>query len=606
MKISLNSSDWRYRCDPDALGERENWHDPGFIKKRWDELPTVSIPSCWNTILEKGKYPYDRYIGYFWFFSHFVLKNIDDDHTYYISFKAINYYCKIWINGTYLGDHEGGFLPFKLRIPTKILEEMNFLTVTVENYRRADRLPALFFDWYHWGGIFRDVDLEILPKERVEWAHITTKELLANSAILFVECKLTQKGRLTWKILQNSTVIKQDCIDANGKKLQFLINVPDPQLWSVKNPTLYEFQAQLNDSSEIYSTKFGIRTISVGPHGIYLNGHIIKLRGVSLHEELMPYGRSIPRPERAKDLHAIKKLGFNTLRTAHYSHDETLLHFADKIGLLVLEEIPVYWNCDFKNPNVLKLAAKMLRSLIFRDFNHPSVILWSVGNEIPVEHKACYDFIDQLMRYGRKLDSSRIITYVSSRMVSDRLRKNSDLPCLNIYFGWYLFSERNLNRVLDLIHATASNQPLLITEFGAGAKYGFHSADLLKFSEEKQASILSESILTFNSKNYIAGWIIWIYRDFRSPIRTNRYQQGFNRKGIVSDKNEPKLITRFLRDLIKKIPHKRRMGWISKMYWVFIPIELFVFGLLYRFFENVVLRGQFEKYYSNIPQKKID
>jgi beta-glucuronidase len=512
----------------------------------------------------------------------------------------------VWINGTYLGDNEGGFLPFKLKIPNKILESNNTIAIEVENLRKFERLPSLFYDWYNWGGIYRDVELEIVPRERVEWIHIVTKEIIAQTATLLVKFKLTQSAQLKWKILRDSTVVKEGETTTQGTQAHFAINITNPGLWSPETPNLYEFQATLNGKGEIYSTKFGIRTITVKQRGIYLNEKLFRIKGVSLHEELMPYGRAIPENERCKDIETMKKIGFNTLRTAHYSHDEKLMELADELGILILEEIPVYWTCDFKNPAVLKLALKMLKTLIFRDFNHPSVILWSVGNEVPVQNRVCYQFMEQLMRYARKLDSSRIVTYVSSRMLSDRLRRKSNLPCLNLYFGWYLLSERNLNRVLDLIHETAPDQPLLITEFGAGAKYGFHSGSYHKFSEEKQASIISESILTYNSKDYIAGWIIWIYRDFRSPMRTNPYQQGFNRKGVVSDRNEAKLIARVLKNVLHKIPKKRKMGRFAKFYWLLLPLELFIFGLLFGFFEELVLRGQFERGYSDKPERNSE
>jgi beta-glucuronidase len=420
---------------------------------------------------------------------------------------------------------------------------------------------------------------------------------------LNINYKLTQKGIIQWRVLQNSRLILEGSTESDQAQDEFSLVVSDPEVWSPDSPSLYKFEAQIADCEAGYSTKFGIRTIEVRQSGIYLNNNLIRIRGVSMHEELMPYGRTIPEKERLKDLRMMKKLGFNTLRTAHYSHDERLIALADEVGILILEEIPVYWFCDFKNPKVLKLALSMIKGLISRDFNHPSVILWSCGNEINVEHRACYRFMHQLMQSAKKLDSSRIITYVSSRMFSDQLRSKSDLPCLNTYFGWYYFSERNLNRVLDFIHQTAPTQPLLITEFGADAKHGFHSKELQKFSEEKQASILSESIRTFNSKDYIAGWIIWIYRDFRSPMRMNQYQQGFNRKGIVSDKNESKLIIKVIRNLLWEKPQKRRIRLLARYYFLLKPLELLVFGIFYELFQNLLLKKKFEKHYS---RKSLD
>jgi len=599
-KISFNGN-WKYKCDIKQSGEQELWNDLNFIKESWSKLPNCKLPACWNTIEEGGTLPYDRYEGFFWFFYQFALEKLEEEEDYFISFKGINYYCKVWMNGTYLGEHQGGFLPFQLSIPTKILGKNNFIAVEVENFRKFDRIPSMQFDWYNWGGIYRDVDFLVLSKKRIEWLHIITTEIDSDSARLLIKYKLTQKGLMKWAILQNSEVVLQGSTDFQQLRGQFSLSIPYPKLWSPQDPMLYEFEVQFADGGERYSTKFGIRTVEVKQTGVYLNNKLIKIKGVSQHEELMPYGRAIPEGERLKDLKMMKFLGLNTLRTAHYSHDEKLVALADEVGVLILEEIPVYWFCDFKNPQVLKLAFSMMRGLIYRDFNHPSVILWSVGNEIPIENRACYRFMVQLMQAAKKLDPSRIVTYVSSRMVSDGLRSKSDLPCLNEYWGWYYFSERNLNRVLDFIHQTAPHKPLLITEFGADAKYGFHSNEYQKFSEEKQASILSESIRTFNSKDYIAGWIIWIYRDFRSPMRLNMYQQGFNRKGVVSDKNEPKLIAKVIKALLWEKPKKRRLKLLARYYFLFKPVELLIFGIFYELFQNLFLKKKFEKYYAHEP-----
>ncbi len=599
-RISFNG-DWKYKSDEMQSGEQENWQDPKFIKESWSKLPSYKLPASWNTINEGGTLRYDRYEGFFWFFYQFTQEEIEEEREYFISFKGINYYCKVWINGMYLGEHQGGFLPFQLRIPTGVLGKNNFIAVEVENFRKFDRIPSTQFDWYNWGGIHRDIDLLVLSKRRVEWIHILTKEITSGSATLLIMYKVTQKGPMKWKVLQNSENILEGSTDFQQHQGQFSLSIPHPKLWSPQAPILYELEVQYANDEGCCSTKFGIRTIEVKQAGIYLNNKVIKIRGVSQHEELMPYGRAIPEGERLKDLRKMKSLGFNTLRTAHYSHDEKLVALADEIGILILEEIPVYWFCDFKNPQVLKLALSMVKSLIYRDFNHPAVILWSMGNEIPIENRACYQFMLRLMHAAKRIDPSRIVTYVSSRMLSDGLRSKSDLPCLNEYWGWYYFSERNLNRVLDFIHQTAPHKPLLITEFGADAKYGFHSKDYQKFSEEKQASILSESIRTFNSKDYIAGWIIWIYRDFRSPMRLNMYQQGFNRKGVVSDKNEPKLIAKVIKALLWEKPKKRRLKLLARYYFLLKPVELLIFGIFYELFQNLFLKKKFEKYYAHEP-----
>ncbi len=595
MKVSLSGQDWKYKCDADQLGERENWQDPTGIQKNWTNLSTCFLPACWNTLSEGGIKPYDRYEGFFWFFKQFPL-SIEPEKQYFLHFKGINYYCKVWFNGIYLGDHEGGFLPFKLKVPSQVLQENNCLAIEVENLRKADRIPSLIYDWYNWGGIHRDIELLIVPKERVESIHIITESIAPTSADLKVSYKITTRKPIKWAIVQEGKIILEGRHLAPDLMGSFRIKIPDPQYWSPSSPVLYQFQAQISAEGEPICETFGIRTIEVRQSGIFLNNKKIKIRGVSMHEELMPYGRAIPKEERLKDLRMIKKLGLNTLRTAHYSHDQAVIELADQIGILILEEIPLYWYCDFRNPVVFKLAAQMITDLIHRDFNHPSVILWSIGNEIPIENRICDRFIRQLMAHTKKIDPSRIVTYVSSRMFQE---VPSDLPCLNLYFGWYMFSERNLNLVLDVIHQKNTRQPLLITEFGADAQFKFHSKGYQKFSEEKQASIVTHSIETFNSKEYIAGWIIWIYRDFRSVLRTNPYQQGFNRKGLFSDKNEPKLLAKLIHRILEKRPKKRRFRILPQYHFILAIVELFVYGLFFGIAERLIMGKLTEKYYSH-------
>ncbi len=293
----------------------------------------------------------------------------------------------------------------------------------------------------------------------------------------------------------------------------------------------------------------------------------------------MPFGRTIPYEKRLEDIKTIKSLGFNALRTAHYSHNEDLLAIADKIGILILEEIPVYWNCNFKSNEVFKVAARILRELIKRDINHPSVIWWSVGNEIPIHRRECSRFIKRLMVLARKYDDTRIVTYVSRKLITDLTRRYADVATINTYFGWYFGHERMLSLFLDIMTAPLFNKPWIFTEFGAGAKFGFHDdwKNQTKFTEERQLQLLDYTIRTINSKENFAGWFIWIFRDFRSLMKSGNYQQGFNRKGIVSEKSyEKKLI--FYR--IPKLIENQRKALNTKVLGIILWIIFFPFSYL--------------------------
>ncbi|TFF98774.1 MAG: hypothetical protein EU547_00415 [Promethearchaeota archaeon] len=595
MKISLDGS-WKYFIDYENDGIEKEIFTPTSIKNNIEKYSSIDIPFCWNSL--EGL---ERYEGYFWYFKIFKIEDFDlESSEFFLNFNGINYKSKIWINGSYLGSHEGGFLPFHFKINSSDihLDSDNYLAIQVENLRRRGRIPGKLFDWYNWGGIYRDVYYRVLPKLRIDWIHIKPK-LKKNRARLLVNYKITGLEKFQYVIKFDNNKLETDIINPDQKRGSFEVCLEKPKLWSPEYPNLYEITINLEKNNFELTERFGIREIETrGPY-LYLNKKRIKLYGVNLHEELVPYGRSIPFESRREDLKNIKKLGFNALRSAHYSHDESLLDLADEIGLLILEEIPVYWNMKYKSIETLKLAAKMIHDLIFRDFNHPSVIFWSVGNEVPIESIQCHRFMLLLVKYAKKLDPTRLVSYVSSHFLSDHYRRKTDIATLNEYFGWYFLTVKNLNYILELTRGMAFNKPWFITEFGAGAKNGFHSSELEKFSEENQAYIISRSIKIFNSKDWIAGWFIWIYRDFKSAIRTNQYQEGFNRKGLVSEKNEKKLIAKIMPKIIKKSFKTRKYPTLSKF---MLPLGFF-FSYVFKIMDlaNFFQEKMMDDYYDSHP-----
>jgi beta-galactosidase/beta-glucuronidase len=377
--------------------------------------------------------------------------------------------------------------------------------------------------------------------------------------------------RIQEKILIEENEFNQDLTN------DLTIGILKPSLWSPESPELYELELRLNGIDEDKYIRFGIRQITRKGINIFLNNKPIKFKGICLHEELVPYGRHYPKEERRKDVIKIKNMGFNAIRSAHYSHDEILLNIADEEGIILFEEVPIYWDCSFKKRKMIKLAFKMIQELIYRDFNHPSVVAWSVGNEIPVERYSVKIVMKILLKWAKKLDPTRIITYASNRFAADPVRKYADITCINAYLGWYYATVKQLNFILDTAYQTNPKVPLILTEFGAGAQYGLRDPNE-KFSEDNQARIISYHIKVLNSKPYIAGWFIWIYRDFKSPLRQNIYQKGFNRKGIVDEKNKPKLIARVMNKIIhKKMQNLRHYRGLA-----------YFFGFVLKFLERIL------------------
>ncbi|HOO55881.1 MAG TPA: glycoside hydrolase family 2 TIM barrel-domain containing protein [bacterium] len=538
MRFLLNGV-WRGRPDPELEGIKEKWFADG--SGAWAEKSCMDtrVPVCWNSI--QG---FDNYEGCFWYARDFDLPDDREPFQteFFIRFLAVNYMSKAWLNGHELGSHEGGYLPFEFPLPEDVLKsEGNRLVVMVENVRSPKRIPGELCDWFNYGGILRDVELHARSRRRFDSVRVSPV-LDAGAAGIKVDYRQTEKFGFKWIVRRGEDVVTEGAEDEPGGVLE--IDIPDAVLWHPDHPELYTIEMIPGDGTcaDGACERFGLRDIKVEGTKILLNGQPVKLQGVSLHEEQVPDGRCLTREQRFEDVRAIKKLGFNALRTAHYSHDEALMDAADEIGLLILEEIPVYWDLDYGAPELFETASSMLTDLVRRDYNHPSVILWSVGNEVPVEDPACDIFIRKLMKLVREMDSTRIVTYVSCRFMIDKTRKQSDVCCVNCYIGWYFGKREMMSDALEMARTTAPDKPWMMTEFGAGAKFGFRGGKNTKFTEDFQADFLSDYIKILNGKDWVAGWFIWIYRDFRSPIRMNRYQKGFNRKGIVSESNEQKQI----------------------------------------------------------------
>ncbi|MFX0102744.1 MAG: glycoside hydrolase family 2 protein, partial [Candidatus Hodarchaeota archaeon] len=564
-RILLSNDSWFLAPDVKNSGIKDPyWYESSWFKKKSKKLIRVTVPNSWQTL--EGL---EKYEGVCWYFTRMkteILKiYLDSKKKLYLKFNGANYLVDAWCNGIHLGRNEGGYLPFSFQLKKEtlasILEKDNeevILSVRVDNTRRHDQIPEFSCDWFQWGGIYRDVYLEVQPEKGINGCYITpilrfSKTGLLESASIDLDIKGFKGLNVKWKVTEEdgreisagtAELGTSKDQDPNGmSSAKESIEIKEPKLWDLDNPYRYNLLLQDENNDVLYESRFGLREIKVEGTSILLNGKSIKFKGSSLHEEKYPAGREYSRDERKEDLLDMKSLGFNFLRTAHYSHNESLMDAADEVGMLIGEEIPVYWDIDYKNKKTQKLAVKMLKTLIDRDYNHPSVAWWSVGNEIPVQKRDCQLFIKMLLRYVKKRDKSRICCYVSKNFIADPIRKHSDILAFNGYLGWYYFSERMWSFAIELIHGSQKEKPLVVTEFGAGAKLGFGRYKKVneKFSEWKQASILSQAIRSFNSKPFVAGWLIWIYRDFKSHMRLNKYQEGYNRKGIVDENGSKKI-----------------------------------------------------------------
>ena len=305
-----------------------------------------------------------------------------------------------------------------------------------------------------------------------------------------------------------------------------------PELWSPDSPVLYDVSVEAGNDR--VSDRVGFREIKADGREIMLNGKEIFLKGICCHEESYDGGRTLSDDECRQILATAKELGCNALRLTHYPHSERMSQLADEIGVMLWEEIPVYWLIDFDNPETLANARNQLKELMTRDYNRASVIIWSVGNENP-DTDSRLKFMSQLADDCHAFDKTRLVSAaclvnIDKMAICDRLTGVVDIISFNQYYGWYFRNYEGLKEILD---NSVVDKPLMISETGAGCDYGHHGNSEEIFSEEHQAKVYEHQIKYSDGR--IQGLFPWILYDFRSPVRMNPYQQGYNRKGVIAD-----------------------------------------------------------------------
>ena len=332
------------------------------------------------------------------------------------------------------------------------------------------------------------------------------------------------------------------------------------ELWSPESPKLY--RVVIRSSGDKIEDQIGFRSVKAYGGTIFLNGKPIFLRGISMHEEApMRGGRGLTAKDDQILLGWAKELGCNFVRLAHYPHNEEMIRLADKMGLLVLEEIPVYWRVDWKNPAVLENAEEQLRDVVARDQNRASVIFWSIGNETRNE-PGRLEFMKSLAEYARQLDGSRMITAAMNlidksdpqmRVLNDPLGEFLDVLALNEFLGWDEGAPEDSD---DTQWKLEFDKPLIVSEFGGDALFGYRGDAKTRWSEKYQANLFQHQIKMIQQMPSLVGLSPWVLMDFHSPRRLLAGVQDYhNRKGLVSDRGERKqafyVLQKFYREIEK-------------------------------------------------------
>jgi len=546
--------DYRYQPSTDGYFKNAKPKSPSdLIEYDFDTSQQLNVPGDWNSQDQRLL----LYEGTVWYKKSFDYKKRERTRLF-AYFGAANYIADVYLNGEKLGRHEGGFTPFNFEITNLVREKDNFLVVKVDNKRRRDAVPTLNTDWWNYGGLTRDVNLVEVPATFIEDYFLQLKKGSVDEIAGWVKLNNANGGKAVTIEIPEASVKQLVTTEANGyAPVSFKARL---NLWSPENPKLY--LVKVSTDSDSVSDRIGFRELETRGTDILLNGKPIFLRGICIHEESpLRGGRAFSEDDARMLLTWAKELGSNFVRLAHYPHNEHMTRLADEMGIMVWSEIPVYWTVLWDNPETFANARNQLGESITRDKNKASVILWSVANETPVS-EARIKFLKGLIDHARKMDPTRLLTAANERhyadaetqLIDDPLGEYLDVLGCNEYVGWYDGLPEKADRLQWKI---TYNKPLIISEFGGDALFGYHGEANVRWTEEYQKNLYEHQLAMLKKIPSLRGMTPWILTDFRSPRRPlPRIQDFYNRKGLISSRGERKqafyVLQNFYRSLIKE------------------------------------------------------
>lgn len=529
------------------------------VEYSFDNAQNLWVPGSWNSQKEELYY----YEGSIWYRQTFDYQPKLKNSRVFIYVGAANYNTVYTFNGKKLGEHEGGFTPFSFEVTDLIREKDNFVILGVNNRREPDYIPGMVTDWYNHGGITRDVKLIEVPQTFIDDYTVSLNKETLKAKEKEIDGKVALNGKefpaeatVSIPELGISQTIK---IDAEGKGT-FSLKSKKLTLWSPENPKLHTINIAAGDDQ--LADEVGFRTIETQGKQILLNGEPIFLRGISIHDENPIRGDRANTVDDAKlVLGWAKELGCNFARLAHYPHQENIVRLADQMGILLWEELPLYWGINWKSEKVLANAKRQYAELIRRDKNRASSIIWSIANETTPAPDRNH-FLGAVADYVRELDPTRLLSAACKKdggqdgdkskvyVVSDPIADKLDIVSFNEYLGWYGGAPEECR---EKSFEIAYDKPVIISEFGGGAIQGFHGDATTRWSEEYQENMYKENIAMFERVPGLSGMTPWILVDFQSPLRQlPDVQDGWNRKGLVSETGQKKKAFYVLRNYYQK------------------------------------------------------
>jgi beta-glucuronidase len=583
------SGNWDFRFDPKGEGETARWFSPD------NQVPwrKAHVPGSFNEEFARStRIPdpgdiYRFYHGKVWYRTHFVVADkLRTDMFLHLSGTVLRQ--KVWLNGQSIGSSNLPWLDVAYDVSAVVHRGAeNVLIVEVDNSILPDAIPdTKWRGWWNDGGLIWPAYLEERPRVRSEGFATTTLQADGKWR-LHVDARVHEDtptkaslemllsmldGRTLWREKREVTE------SADDVQVEVSATLKGIQSWSPGHPALYRLTLKTTapgQSADVVSFRIGFRQIEVRGAKILLNGEPITVRGINRHEFAPGEGQSVTIAQNRKDLENIKALGANFVRLAHYSQSQDVYDDCDELGLLVWTEIPAWQTsaATLSSPEVWdNYAAPQLKAMVEQHRNHPSVVIWSVANEIPSDKPEVADYVAKAIGYVQSLDPTRLATFASDKRERDISMGPVDIIAVNEYYGWYYGKLGDVGPMLDRMHAKYPDKPILVSEFGseAVAQWNRETAknDSKDYSYDYQVKFISAHLAQIYApqrRDYVAGGVIWVYSDFPDPHRINgdhpdiaRYS---NNKGLVTADRVPKpaftTVRQFFRTLMRKQQTKK-------------------------------------------------
>ena len=518
------------------------------IMKGWEftgpdgTTTTVDLPHTWNARDgQDGGNDYWR--GTCIYRTHFAAPQFNSaSHQVWIQFDGVNASAHVVLNGSPVCNHDGGYSTFRANI-TELLRDENELTVEVDNSKN-DRVYPQKADFTFYGGIYRDVSLMVVSKNHFTLDYFggpgirITPIVQGADASVQVTTWHDGEGEVSIELLDaaGNTV-------ATGKGPDITLTIFNAHLWNgVKDPYLYSCKARLVVNGTVEdetTTRFGVRSFKVDPKkGFFLNGKSYPLHGVSRHQDRKGLGNAITREMHDEDMALIKEIGANTIRLAHYQHDQYFYDLCDEVGMVVWAEIPYI---SEHMPNGRENTISQMKELIIQNYNHPCIVCWGVSNEITISTKDKKDMLDnhrQLNDLCHEMDKTRLTTLACYAMCGpfNRSAHITDMVSWNLYLGWYVPGFILNDLWMGFFHLCFPNRPFGYSEYGAEGMPNLHSTHPHRgdHTEEYQAKYHEYMLRCFKRHPWMWATHVWNMFDFAADARDQGGEPGMNHKGLVT------------------------------------------------------------------------